>query len=198
MAGLQWLQWWVQGAERSQTSTPFWVSVALVVNIGLTIAFPRWKWLLVRSLQRYVVNPPVRLLLHLGVMPLGYALLETRGRVSGRPRRTPVGNGRIGDTFWIVAEHGYRAGYVRNIGADPTVRVRMRVGWRFRWVEGTATVLPDDSPSTLQRRLSARHPLRALNAMQVQVLGSQLLVVRIDLGTPVAVRSPEPAVLAVA
>jgi hypothetical protein len=45
----------------------------------------------------------------LGVVPPGYALLETVGRGSGLPRQTPVGDGLIGDTFWIVAEHGLSA-----------------------------------------------------------------------------------------
>ncbi len=38
------------------------------------------KLRLVRALQRYVLNPPVKLLFGLGVVPLGYALLETVGR----------------------------------------------------------------------------------------------------------------------
>jgi deazaflavin-dependent oxidoreductase (nitroreductase family) len=43
------------------------------------------------------------------------ALIETTGRTSGQPRRVPVGNGLRGDEFWIVAEHGYAADYVKNI-----------------------------------------------------------------------------------
>lgn len=165
-------------------ATTAWVyAIVLPLNLALTLAFPRGKAAVVRFVQRWVVNPPVRVLLHLGVMPLGYALLETTGRSSGKARRTPVGNGRQGDVFWIVAEHGMRAGYVRNIVREPRVRIRMRVGWRFRWVEGVASLRPDLDPVGVQRRLSAWHPLRAFNAIQVQVLGSELLVVRVDLGT---------------
>jgi F420H(2)-dependent quinone reductase len=36
-------------------------------------------------------------------------MLETIGRRSGQLRRTPIGDGLIGDTFWIVAEHGLSA-----------------------------------------------------------------------------------------
>lgn len=166
--------------------TTVWVyAVVLLLNIVATLAFPAGKARVVRLFQRWVVNPPVRLLLHLGVMPLGYAMLETRGRKTGKLRRTPVGNGRRGDTFWIIAEHGMRAGYVRNILQDNKVRIRMRVGWRFRWVDGVATVCPELDPVSVQRRLAAWHPLRAFNAVQVQVLGSQLLVVRVDLASPV-------------
>ena len=117
----------------------------------------------------------------IGINPLGLAILETRGRVSGQPRRTPVGNGRTGNTFWIIAEHGARAGYVRNIQHDPRVRVRLRMGWRFRWVPGIAEVLPDDDALARQRRIISWHPLRAFNAMNVRVLGTDLLTVRVQL-----------------
>ena len=61
-----------------------------------------------RGLQKYVINPPVRALFALGVAPPFYAVLETTGRKSGRPRRTPVGNGLDGDTFWLITELGHR------------------------------------------------------------------------------------------
>ena len=73
------------------------------------------KLRVVRVLQRSVFNRPVRLLLRLGVVPPGMALLETTGRRTGKPRQTPVGDGRIGDVFWIVVEHGHRAAYVRRV-----------------------------------------------------------------------------------
>lgn len=114
-------------------------------------------------------------------MPLGYALLETQGRVSGRLRATPVGNGREGDTFWIVAEHGGQSGYVRNIRRCPEVRVRLREGLRFTWRRGSAHLLPDDDAYARQRRLSRRHPLRALNAAVVRGMGTDLMTVRVDL-----------------
>jgi hypothetical protein len=40
----------------------------------------------VRALQKYVLNPPIKLLFALGIMPPGYALLETNGRETGKPR----------------------------------------------------------------------------------------------------------------
>ncbi|MGH3394544.1 MAG: nitroreductase/quinone reductase family protein [Streptosporangiaceae bacterium] len=85
----------------------------------LTVGSRRAKVLLVRTVQRYTINPLMRLLLAIGINPLGVAILETRGRVSGKIRRVPVGNGRQGSSFWIIAEHGSRAGYVRNIQHDP-------------------------------------------------------------------------------
>lgn len=129
------------------------------------------KFRAVRSLQRHVVNPPVRALAERGLVPKSVALLETTGRRSGAARRTPVGNGRIGDTFWIVAEHGHRAAYVANIEANP--RVRVKVG--HRWHDGTAHLMEDDDPVARQRSLDP------LNARMVRALGTALLTVRIDL-----------------
>lgn len=139
------------------------------------------KHRLVHLLQRYVFNPPVRLAFAFGLAPRGYAILETIGRTSGQPRRTPVGNGLDGDTFWIVAEHGRRAGYVKNIRATPRVRVKLREGFRYRWRSGTAQVLPDDDPRERQRAISRGKPGRKLNAFVVRTVGTDLLTVRIDL-----------------
>jgi hypothetical protein len=60
----------------------------------LTICSRRIKVLLIRTLQRYTLNPLMRLLLAVGINPFGLAILETRGHRSGRIRRVPVGNGR--------------------------------------------------------------------------------------------------------
>jgi deazaflavin-dependent oxidoreductase (nitroreductase family) len=143
---------------------------------------PSAKHRVVHALQRRLLNPPVRALFAVGLAPPGYVLLETIGRRSGRPRRTPVGDGRVGSTLWIVAEHGRRAGYVRNIQANPLVRVRIRRGLGFEWVRGIAFVLPEDDPIARQRMVSRGHPLRALNALAVRAAGTDLLTVRVDLG----------------
>ena len=132
---------------------------------------------LVRLLQKYVVNPPVRLASRLGVLPPTHALLETTGRRSGQLRRNPVGNGLAADrrTFWIVAEHGYEAGYVRNIGANPDVRVRIGRTWHT----GRAHLLPDDDPYARLRTIGHR-----VNGLVVRTMGTHLLTVRIDLDPP--------------
>jgi deazaflavin-dependent oxidoreductase (nitroreductase family) len=150
----------------------------------LTICSRRAKVLVARTFQRCVLNPLMRLLLTVGLNPLGLAILETHGHRSGKTRRVPVGNGRKGDSFWIIAEHGTRAGYVHNIQHDPRVRVRLRLGLRYRWVDGIATVRPDEDPLARQRRIIAWHPLRALNAMYVRVWGADLLAVHVQLALP--------------
>lgn len=101
-----------------------------------------------------------------------WAILETTGRRSGKRRRNPVGNGLEVHTFWMVAERGRRAGYVRNIEANP--RVRVKVGGR--WRAGVAYPMPDDDPRERQRRLGQR-----LNAPFVRAMGTELLTVRVDL-----------------
>jgi deazaflavin-dependent oxidoreductase (nitroreductase family) len=132
----------------------------------------------IRRLQKYVTNPPAKVLLELGLMP-ATALLETTGRRSGRPRRTPVGKGYdpATDTFWIVAEHGRGAAWVRNVEANP--RVRVKIG--RRWRRGTAHLLPDDDPIARQRQMSRLGLGKRVNAAAVRAMGTRLLTVRVDL-----------------
>ncbi len=127
---------------------------------------------LVTAIQVRLLNPPVRALAARGLVP-GVALLETTGRRSGQPRRTPVTNGlqRGTDTFWLVAEHGRKAAYVRNIEADARVRVRIRRRWRT----GAGHVLPDDDARARQRSLPKLH------SVTVRAMGTELVTVRIDL-----------------
>ena len=95
------------------------------------------KHRIIHALQKYVLNPPIKLLFAMNVTPPGYALLETIGCKSGKLRRTPVGYARIGNRFWIVAEHGMKAGYVRNLVRHPRVRVKLRKGLGAQWHTGT-------------------------------------------------------------
>jgi hypothetical protein len=86
----------------------------------------RPKQRVVTTVQRYLANPVARRLA--GYVP-GTAVLETTGRRTGKRRRTPVG-GRMRDgSFWLVAEFGRRADYVRNLEADPR---------RFNWLGATS------------------------------------------------------------
>jgi deazaflavin-dependent oxidoreductase (nitroreductase family) len=98
-------------------------------------------------------------------------LIETTGRKSGEPRRTPIGGKLVGKQFWLVSEFGDRSQYVRNIEANP--RVRVRIG--RRWRAGTAHLLPDDDAAARLRDLPA------FNSAAVRALGSNLLSIRVDL-----------------
>lgn len=122
------------------------------------------KYRAVSGFQRRIGNPLLRRL------PF-QTLLETTGRTSGLPRPTPVGGRRVGGSFWLVSEFGERSQYVRNIKADPRVRVRLR----GRWHTGTAHLLPDDDPIARLRALPR------MNSTAVRAMGSGLLTVRVDL-----------------
>ncbi|KQW16684.1 nitroreductase/quinone reductase family protein [Streptomyces sp. Root369] len=98
-------------------------------------------------------------------------VLETTGRTSGLPRRTPVGGKRVGGSFWLVSEFGERSQYVRNIKADPRVRVRIR----GRWHAGTAHLMPDDDTAVRLRSLPR------MNSAAVRAIGAGQLTVRVDL-----------------
>jgi deazaflavin-dependent oxidoreductase (nitroreductase family) len=134
---------------------------------------PATKHSLIHPLQKHLFNHVPRTLLRLGVAPRWIALLETTGRKTFKPRRTPVGNGlaESGDTFWLISEHGRRSGYVRNIEANPRVRVKIGRHWRT----GTAQLMPDDDPVQRQRGLPQA------NARAVRAVGTDLLTLRIDL-----------------
>ncbi len=134
-----------------------------------------------QALSRTLINPVVRRAIERGVLTPAWAILETRGRRTGRAVRTPVGNGLRGPHFWVVTEHGFEADYVKNLQRDP--RVRVKVG--RDWYTGTAHVLPDDDPYRRLRRLR-----RPLNDGALLVLGTEQLVVRVDLADPPAAPPP--------
>ncbi len=114
--------------------------------------------------QKRVANPLMRRL------PF-QTLLETTGRTSGQPRRTPLGGRKVGDQFWFVSEFGDKSQYIRNIKANPNVRVRLN----GRWHRGVAHLVPDDDP---HERLKS---LPQFNSMGVRTFGTNLLTVRVDL-----------------
>jgi deazaflavin-dependent oxidoreductase (nitroreductase family) len=115
------------------------------------------------------------LALRKGFAPRAYALLETTGRRTGLARQTPVGDGLAGDTFWLVAVHGTQADYVRNLQAQPRVRVKAGGVWR----SGTAVVLAADDAAARSRTLPHKW-----DAALGRMMASQPLTVRIDLDPP--------------
>lgn len=123
-------------------------------------------------------NPVLRLALQLGVAPKPFALLETTGRRSGLPRLTPIGGGLNGDTFWLVAGRGRQTDYVKNLLADPRVRVKAR----GRWYEGTAAIVPDDDGLTRRAAIDrANGWMGRADGVFFRATASSPLSVRIDL-----------------
>jgi deazaflavin-dependent oxidoreductase (nitroreductase family) len=104
-----------------------------------------------------------------GIAPW-WVVLETTGRKSGRPRQAPLARGPVdGNVTWIIAVHGRHAGFVRNIEADPSVRLRLRGRWRT----GTATTQPMDA-AVVKR-------FNSYGRSGPKVVGWDPLLVRIDL-----------------
>ena len=132
----------------------------------------RLKRRVARFTTNRLVNPVVRRAIERGVLTPAWALLETTGRRSGQPRRTPVGNGLRGEHFWIVTEHGWSADYVKNIQAEPRVRVKVGDAWQT----GTAHILPDEDPYERLRWLR-----RPVNDAALLAVGTEQLTIRVDL-----------------
>ena len=121
--------------------------------------------------QRWLLNPPMRVLTYLGLLR-HHAVLETTGRRTGRSRRTVVGIARQPDSvLWIVAEHGRRAGYVRNLNAEPNVRIHIG----RRWQRGAARLVESDDIDARLQRFTPQH----INV--IRRFGTELATVRVDL-----------------
>jgi deazaflavin-dependent oxidoreductase (nitroreductase family) len=129
-------------------------------------------------LEKFVFNPLFRIALRLSIAPRAFALLETTGRRSGLPRLTPVGNGLDGDVFWLVSEHGKNGSYVKNLIANPEVRIKVGRHWRT----GTAAVLDDDDALNRRRNIDKANGLigRA-DGVIFRASASSPATVRVDL-----------------
>jgi deazaflavin-dependent oxidoreductase (nitroreductase family) len=134
----------------------------------------------VRFVQRYLLNPPTIFAVRTGFVP-GYVLVETVGRRTGKRRRTVVGMHLERSTGWVVVEHGSHAGYVRNLTANPTVRVCLRGSWRTAHAE----VVPEDDAEARLAGFS-----RPIHAATVRRFGTELLTVRFDFAPAVVGSGP--------
>lgn len=132
-----------------------------------------------RVVQRFVIDPPVRLIWRIGIAPPGDAELETTGRRTGRPHRVRVCNGQIGATVWLIAQHGHSSDYVLNIEADP--QVRFRTGPHRRWQTGVAHILDSDDPRVRRRLLEQGNGWRRMCMSASHVMSSDPLTIRVDL-----------------
>ena len=164
----------MRGCQTRATKRPsgWWPSIGARSDptVRVTDAGSERKRKIVRLLQRYLLNPPTMLAVRTGLVP-GYVLIETVGRRTGQRRRTVVGMHLERLTGWVVAEHGRHAGYVRNITANPSVRVCLRGTWRA----AHAQVVPADDP---EARLAGFG--RSIHASTVRRFGTELLTVRFD------------------
>ena len=94
-----------------------------------------------------IINPPTRPLA--GLAPW-WVLLETTGRRTGKPTRTPLARGPVaGDVLWLTSVHGRHADWVRNLEVNPEVRMKLS-GRRYH---ARATVYEYDE--SIARRFNA-------------------------------------------
>lgn len=128
----------------------------------------------VRFYMKYIGNPGFRAAS--GVVP-GFAVVEVIGRKTGRPHRVNVGGRAIGSSFWFLARRD--AQYVRNMEANPRVRVR----FHGRWRDGVAQLMPEDDA---KRRLMTLNPF---NGFFLWLVGVDLLTVRVELNDGFAIGS---------
>lgn len=116
--------------------------------------------------------------LRVGLAPGTYVLLETTGRRTGQLRVTPVAGSLDGDTYWLVAEHGADAAYVKNLTAQPRVRVLVRRQWR----SGRATSLPNDDALARRKWIDRRNgAVGRVDGIFFRAFMSSPMTVRIDL-----------------
>jgi deazaflavin-dependent oxidoreductase (nitroreductase family) len=102
-----------------------------------------------RNIEKYAANPIMRAMLRAGLAPPAFGLLETTGRRTGLPRQTPIGGHLEGRTYWVVAQRGDDSDFVRNLLANPRVRLKIGRHWHF----GSATLLPGDDGLARRKQL---------------------------------------------
>jgi deazaflavin-dependent oxidoreductase (nitroreductase family) len=142
---------------------------------------PAMRHRVLQPLQQHLMNPVVRLAWDLKLPIPGDALLETTGRRTGRPRHTPVCDGLAGDTFWLVSQRGRQADWVRNIEANPRVRIKVRGGPGASWRTGAAHVVDADDPRERQRIIGQGDLARWFCVCASRAMDTSPLTIRIDL-----------------
>jgi deazaflavin-dependent oxidoreductase (nitroreductase family) len=86
-----------------------------------------------------------------------YLYLTTIGRRSGRPRQIEIWFTRHDGRYYLVAEHGLKVHWVRNLLAEPVVRARIgrrSFRGRARVVDGRSE---RDLVATIRERSEAKY-----------------------------------------
>ena len=103
-----------------------------------------------------VVEPVVRA--GLGsprIVPTGFIVLETIGRKSGKPRRSPLAATRLGDYVIVSTFRAERSQWVRNLSAQPCTRYwlggKARDARAFVMVDGKRFRVPKSLPTGMQK-----------------------------------------------
>ena len=76
---------------------------------------------------------------------------------------------------WVISQHGHRAGWAHNIGADSKVRVRVSGQWRA----GAAEFRPDDDVRARARSFGSGRVSSAAAALAMRAMESDPISVRV-------------------
>ncbi len=115
---------------------------------SLEVAFFRKLNRVVEPMVRFGVGSP-------RIAPSGFIVLETRGRKTGRLRRSPLAATRIGHHVLVGTFRGDQSQWVRNLSAEP--RTRFWLGGKprdtraFVMHHGKRFRVPKSLPVPLQR-----------------------------------------------
>jgi deazaflavin-dependent oxidoreductase (nitroreductase family) len=142
---------------------------------GVVMASGLRKFKFERRVGRTVLNPMVAALDRRGIRSALVVELETTGRKSGAPRRVPLTGSADTGGVWVISQHGHRAGWAHNIGADPRVRVRVDGKWR----NGIAAFQPDDDIRARARSFARGKVSAAATAFAMRAMESDPISVRI-------------------
>ena|SRR3972149_5758674 len=120
-------------------------------NLDRVLSEPEFRRNFHARLKKY--NPIIVALYRIGLLPLFGAarsimILTTKGRKSGKSRRTPVGYFRIGGVAYLFSAWGRGSNWFKNLTVDPD-DVTIQIGRKKLPVR--ASVLED--PAEIQRTL---------------------------------------------
>lgn len=126
-------------------------------------------------LGKFLLNPTLRFLHRLRIRIPFTGEIETVGRKSGLVRRVPL-NFRIDDTgAWLTAQHGYHAGWVQNLIANPNVRILAQGRWRT----AVAELRPEIDPHEISRQVVPGRRGADIGAKLFEATATRPLTVRI-------------------
>jgi deazaflavin-dependent oxidoreductase (nitroreductase family) len=144
---------------------------------------------MVRRIPRWIARLPVPLFRHGWgrIMGSRLALLEHRGRITGRPRQVVLEVlTRETGCLIVVSGYGAQAQWYRNILADPAVRV-----WSGDITDRPALAVP--LPHEESRRILADY--RARHPRAARALGRVLAIPELVAGSPLPATTAERLIL---
>lgn len=144
------------------------VAAVLAVIVFFVLVLPLLERIATPRMLRVWWKVSVPLMRPFAGFAPGWAVVETKGRRTGRRWSVPVGGKLRDGAFWFS---GVRtADYVKNLTVDPRVRVRTAGRWRT----GTAHVLDQ---SELRRVMF----MNRTNGLFLAITGQDMVPIRIDL-----------------